>query len=373
MKLKYTKHIDSDEPMMFINRHIGCDDEDGEGIMGDEFQNELMYLDSLGKKRIQVHICSEGGSVLDGMKIYHAILASKTKVDTYNGGMAASIAGVIFQAGRKRYVYDNALLMMHNPYNPDGKVDSGLDAIKGSLVTMLGRKTNKTEDEISALMNLTTWMNAEQCITNGFADERVSISDLNKPRAAPITSENIKARLKEYTNFFNSIHTKKEPSMKKVTNFLNLNDSATEDSIFKAIESIQNSAKEANEAKEKIAGELETAKADLVAANNRVTELEAAEKTAKEAAEAEKLSALDKAAELQANNYAKEGKIKNDATSIAKVKAQLIKDFDGTKALLDELPINKKGANIVNALEGDAEVPKYTMGAAMIDISNKNK
>jgi hypothetical protein len=82
---------------------------------------------------------------------------------------------------------------------------------------------------------------------------------------------------------------------------------------------------------------------------------------------------LDKAAELQANNYAKDGKIKNDAASIAKVKAQLIKDFDGTKALLDELPINKKGANIVNVLEGDAEVPKYTMGAAMIDISNKNK
>lgn len=374
MKLKYTKHIDSDEPMMFINRHIGNDSEEGEGIMGDQFQDELMYLDTLGKKRIQVHICSEGGSVIEGMKMYHAILASKTKVDTYNGGIAASMAGVIFQAGGKRYVYDNALLMMHNPYNPDGKVDSGLDAIKGSLVTMLSRKTSKTEDEISALMNMTTWMNAEQCITNGFADERVSISDLNKPRATPITSENIKARFKEYTNFFNSIHTiKTEPLMKKVANKLNLIESANEDAFVSAIDAIENKAAVAVAEKEKIAGELETAKADLVAAQNRVTELEAAEKTAKEAAEAEKLSALDKAAELQANNYAKDGKIKNDASSIAKVKAQLIKDFDGTKALLDELPINKKGANIVNALEGDAEVPKYTMGAAMIDISNKNK
>ena len=106
--------------------------------------------------------------------------------------------------------------MMHNPYNPDGKVDSGLDAIKRiSKVTMLGRKTNKTEEEISALMNMTTWMNAEQCITNGFADERVSISDLNKPRATPITSENIKARFKEYTNFLIQYTPKKEPSMKK--------------------------------------------------------------------------------------------------------------------------------------------------------------
>lgn len=161
--------------------------------------------------------------------------------------------------------------------------------------------------------------------------------------------------------------------MKKVANKLNLIESANEDAFVSAIDAIENKAAVAVAEKEKLAGELETAKADLVAAQNRVTELEAAEKTAKEAAEAEKLSALDKAAELQANNYAKDGKIKNDASSIAKVKAQLIKDFDGTKALLDELPINKKGANIVNALEGDSEVPKYTMGAAMIDILNKNK
>ena len=145
----------------------------------------------------------------------------------------------------------------------------------------------------------------------------------------------------------------------------------TEDSIFKAIESIQNSAKEANEAKEKIAGELETAKADLVAAQNRVTELEAAEKQRKKLLMLKNFLLWIKRLNYKTNNYAKDGKIKNDASSIAKVKAQLIKDFDGTKALLDELPINKKGANIVNALEGDAEMPKYTMAAAMIDISNK--
>jgi ATP-dependent protease ClpP protease subunit len=373
MKLKYTHHIDSEEPVMLINKHIGDDEDSGEGIMGDQFQNELMYLDTLGKKRIQVHICSEGGSVLEGMKMYHAILASKTKVDTYNGGMAASIAGVIFQAGRKRYVYDNALLMMHNPYNPDGKVDSGLDAIKGSLITMLGRKTNKTEDEISSLMNATTWMNAEQCITNGFADERVSISDLNKPRATPITSENIKARLSEYTNFFNSIHTKKEPTMKKVANKLNLIESANEDAFVSAIDAIENKVTEAVAAKNALAVELEAAKTELATAANKVKELEAAATAAKEAADAEKLAALDKAAELQATNYAAAGKIKNDVASIAKVKAQLIKDFDGTKSLLDELPINKAGANIVNALEGNSDIPKYTMGAAMIDILNKTK
>ena len=97
MKLKYTQYADTDEPVMLVNKHIGMDEEDGEGIMGDQFQSELMYLDTLNKKRIKVVICSPGGSVIEGMKMYNAVLTTKTKVDTYNGGIAASIAGVLFQ------------------------------------------------------------------------------------------------------------------------------------------------------------------------------------------------------------------------------------------------------------------------------------
>ena len=91
MNWNYTIDIDSDEPIMLINKHIGFDLDEGQGIDGSLFQEELLKLDSLGKKRIQVWINSPGGVVMDGYNIFNAILKSKTKVDTYNVGIAASI------------------------------------------------------------------------------------------------------------------------------------------------------------------------------------------------------------------------------------------------------------------------------------------
>ena len=102
-----------DEPIMLINTHIGFDEENGQGIDGAQFQRELLYLDGLGKKRIQVWINSIGGVVMDGYNIASAILKTKTPVDTYNVGMSASIAGVIFMCGRNRIMLDYAQFMMH--------------------------------------------------------------------------------------------------------------------------------------------------------------------------------------------------------------------------------------------------------------------
>jgi ATP-dependent Clp protease protease subunit len=62
----------------------------------------------MDKKRIQVWINSPGGDVDDGYNIYNAMLKTKTKVDTHCYGMAASMAGAIFQAGHRRTMADYA-------------------------------------------------------------------------------------------------------------------------------------------------------------------------------------------------------------------------------------------------------------------------
>ena len=69
MKLLYTQDSTADEPIMLINKHIGYSEKDGQGVDGSLFQEELLYLDSLGKKAIQVWINSPGGSVVDGYNI----------------------------------------------------------------------------------------------------------------------------------------------------------------------------------------------------------------------------------------------------------------------------------------------------------------
>ena len=88
----YTVDTSADEPIMLINSHIGFDPEDGMGVDGAQFQRELLELDSMGKKRIQVWINSPGGNVMDGYNIFSAICDSKTPVDTYAKGVVASIA-----------------------------------------------------------------------------------------------------------------------------------------------------------------------------------------------------------------------------------------------------------------------------------------
>ena len=374
MKLLYTQYADTDEPVMLINKHIGMDDEDGEGIMGDKFQSELMFLDTQNKKRIKVFVCSPGGNVLDGMQIYNAILSTKTKVDTYNVGVAASIAGVICQAGRTRYMSDYSLLMMHNPFNPEkANAAPELEAFKNSIVKMLARKNpNTTEEAISDLMNNTTWMNATEAMEKGFCDCIEDSNDMNKPRATSINKENVKETWKNYANYFNSITINKSTTMKKVYNKLKLVDGADENQIVSSIEVIENRAIVAEQAKATIEGELATAKDELKTAQNKVTDLEKQLKEKQDKEDAEALKAKENAANLLIENAAKVGKIKNDADTLKTLKAQAVKDFEGTKALIEAMPVNKAGFNVVNKIESE-DVKPYSMQTAMIEIALKNK
>lgn len=374
MKLKYTQYADSDEPVMLVNKHIGYDETEGEGILGDQFQNELMYLDSLCKKRIKIFICSPGGDVMDAMKMYHAILATKTKVDTYNGGVAASSAGFVFQAGRTRYMSDYALLMMHNPSGANDEANStALTAFKDSIVKMLARKCSSEESKISDMMNNTTWLNAEQCKEQGLCDVIENSADMNKPRAVSAPTD-AKAAWKQYANYFNSINTIQNPiTMKKVYNRLKLVEGTNEDAVIASIDAIENRATTAEAEKTKVEGELSAAKEELTKVQNKVTELEGKLQEKKEAEDAAALKAKENAAELAVQNLAKDGKIKNDADTITKVKNQFIKDFDGTKEIYDAIPLNKKGAIIDSIDNKDGKVIKNTMAGVMSQIAERTK
>ena len=146
---------------MLINSHLGFDTDDGQGIDSSLFQQELLQLDTLGKKRIQLWINCPGGNVMDGMGMFNAILKTKTPVDTYNTGICASMGGVLFMAGRKRVMNDYASLMMHNPSGGDDKKQMGM--MKDSLVTMLSsRASNITPEEVDYLMEKTSWLNAAE-------------------------------------------------------------------------------------------------------------------------------------------------------------------------------------------------------------------
>lgn len=343
-----------DEPIMLINSHIGFDEEEGMGIDGNLFQKELLYLDTLGKKRIQVWINSIGGVVLDGYSIGATILKTKTPVDTYNVGMAASIAGAIFMCGRNRVMLDFAQFMMHPVSGSDDK--KSYKSFMDSISTLLSAKSNLTQSEVAELMTETTWLNAEDCLEKGICTEIEQTAKINKKR---LSTANIDNFLREANLITNKIlKTKNQKSMLKVTNKLGLNDDANEESILKAIQEMENKAASA---KEKLQAEMDALKEKMEADNKAFDELKAKFDAIKE----------DNCKNMVAE-FAKNGKIANDEAVINKWTALASNDFEGTKELLEALPVNKV-ANKIETSSGAVSEPKVGdyMAEKLREFNNK--
>lgn len=69
---------------------------------------------------VNIFITSPGGSVFTGIAICNAIRASKAQVNTIIAGLVASIAAVIWFAGKERYALPYSLLMVHGSSHFDG-------------------------------------------------------------------------------------------------------------------------------------------------------------------------------------------------------------------------------------------------------------
>lgn len=371
--MSYVVDWNAQEPIMLLNKAVGRDSESQpDGIDGATFQQELMQLDTMGKKRIQVWINSPGGYVMDGYNIFNAILKTKTPVDTYNYGVAGSIAGVIFMAGRRRYMADYAKLMMHNP---GGVENAGVfNSFKDSIATMLSSRANLDKDSINKLMDATTWMGSADCLSNGFCTDIETTATANRKWAGDAT-----AYWSECNAVINSIlptHTKPNIDMQKVTNMLGLVAGANEDTIVGAIDHVRNQAAQAIQARDKAAQ-------DLAAVTNKVTELESQLTEAKNKlqAHADAASAAQKAAITEkATNLVKAeaqaGRIKNDEATITAWTNKAIEDFDGTKALLESLPTNKKAPEAVDPSQFAKDDPRPDASSAvnlMAQVINKTK
>jgi ATP-dependent Clp protease protease subunit len=356
----YTIDVNSDEPIMLINKHIGFDADAGIGIMGDLFQKELLFLDTLGKKRIQIFINSVGGSVMDGMNIYSAILKTTTPVDTYNVGIAASTAGWIFAAGRKRYMADYAKLMMHNPYDSsDGDASKSLNEFQDSIITMLEKRCKMTYNQVQELMQRETWIDAKEAETLGLSDKTENSDELNKKRINAANST------KELWAISNSIL--KSKTINKMTNVakkLGLPENATEADCENAIDALM--VKIAKKAKNKAKNDDGEPDGDEEAMDKYKDMLATFNKTQKAELKevADTLAALKAEAEASKNEIAKDkathlvnqyvnrlgGKDAKPET-IASWVAQATKDLAGTENLLKELPLNIAAVKVENTIE----------------------
>lgn len=133
---------------------------------------------------VEININSNGGDVTAGLAIANAIRAySKGEVHCNVLGLAASMASVIACAGTTLTMGQGAFLMIHNPWTiAAGDADAlkaqaeVLEKMKASLLSFYVSKFEKTEEELSALMDAETWIPFESALEFGlkadlFADE----------------------------------------------------------------------------------------------------------------------------------------------------------------------------------------------------------
>jgi ATP-dependent protease ClpP protease subunit len=145
------------------------------GVTAKQFIGDLKALDAT---TIKLAINSPGGAVFDALAIYNALRQHPAAVEVTIMGVAASAASVIAMAGDTIVMPENAFMMIHNPLNlAYGNADDlremadVLDKIGASLIGIYAKRTGMPEDEIKALLDAETWLNAEEAVLKGFADE----------------------------------------------------------------------------------------------------------------------------------------------------------------------------------------------------------
>lgn len=151
---------------------------DGNIITPDNFLEDMKILKA--KNRVTVRLNSPGGDVFAAQAIYTQLKSLTANKTIIIDGLAASAATIIAMAGDTIKIPSNALFMIHNPsitvWDSFEAADleelkNMLDVVKDSIIEAYCQKTNKTKDELSKMMDNTTWLTGKQAVEQGFADE----------------------------------------------------------------------------------------------------------------------------------------------------------------------------------------------------------
>lgn len=132
-------------------------------------------------KFLFILIDSPGGSVLDGGQIVSAIQSIKNST-TICMSMCASMAFIIHQYGKTRYMVDRSLLMAHPA---SGGVQGTLEQMQSRL-SFISRYVYKMNDFIAKRAGITAeefkkrwvsemWLDASDALSQGFTDGLVSV------------------------------------------------------------------------------------------------------------------------------------------------------------------------------------------------------
>lgn len=144
---------------------------------------QILLLDSIDNKEIQLIINSPGGSVYDGMALYDVMQSAKSPISTICMGMAASMGAILLNAGnaglRKAYPYSR--IMIHQPSSGAGgrlaDIERQLDEVlkaKQIGAKLLAYHSGQTVEKILKDYDRDHWMSATEAKEYGLVDEVIA-------------------------------------------------------------------------------------------------------------------------------------------------------------------------------------------------------
>jgi len=155
------------------------------GIINDESVNyaieSLSRLAAYSKAPLTIRIMSPGGVVEEGLALYDFLIALRSggvDITTVGIGTAASMGGVLLQAGTKRLVSANASMLIHEvATGAIGKTSEVQDelnyakSLQDRVLAILAKRSTLPKREIAKRWQRKDWyLDAKEIVSLGFAD-----------------------------------------------------------------------------------------------------------------------------------------------------------------------------------------------------------
>ena len=168
----YREHMTQKYRMLFLS-----------GVLTGETDshNLLMALDTLSHDPIKLVITSPGGYLDSTFLFYDTMKMVQSPIETV-GRYCASAAAILLAAGKKRYLFPHAKVMLHLPAGQMGGDAKDWDIqhkqmqnYQNKVIDILCEcGATKSRAEILADIDRDYWMEPEEAIAYGLADEIMS-------------------------------------------------------------------------------------------------------------------------------------------------------------------------------------------------------
>ena len=148
----------------------------------DTITAQLLFLDSIEDRDINLYISSPGGDCYAGLQLVSVMNFVKSNVSTTVLGVAASMAAVIASNGEKgkRFALPYSRFMIHQPSSFNGYTkftDSKIalqemESVRNDLYEVLAKNSGKTvEETIQLCENGDKWYKGKEIVESGFLDK----------------------------------------------------------------------------------------------------------------------------------------------------------------------------------------------------------